>query len=263
MESNRNIGQKQEMVYGIRPLLEAIQSGKEVEKVLIQKGLRNDNFAELMKLIKSENVPFQFVPPEKLRRVTRKNHQGVIGFISPVTFYQIEDVLPSIYEDGRMPFIIIMDRITDVRNFGAILRSADGAGIDAVIIPSRNSAQLNSGTIKSSAGAIFKIPICRSDNLKTTIDFLKDSGLQIVAASEKAEKVHFESSLTGPLALILGSEDEGVSEEYLKQTDNLVKIPMLGEVESLNVSVAAGVLMFEVVRQRDEKEDPKTEDLRP
>ncbi len=251
MESNRNIGQKQEMVYGIRPLLEAIQSGKEVEKVLIQKGLRNDNFAELMKLIKSENVPFQFVPPEKLRRVTRKNHQGVIGFISPVTFYQIEDVLPSIYEDGRMPFIIIMDRITDVRNFGAILRSAEGAGIDAVIIPSRNSAQLNSGTIKSSAGAIFKIPICRSDNLKTTIDFLKDSGLQIVAASEKAEKVHFESSLTGPLALILGSEDEGVSEEYLKQTDNLVKIPMMGEVESLNVSVAAGILMFEVVRQRD------------
>ena len=251
MESNRNIGQKQEMVYGIRPLLEAIQSGKEVEKVLIQKGLRNDNFAELMKLIKSENIPFQFVPPEKLKRVTRKNHQGVIGFISPVTFYQIEDVLPSIYEDGRMPFIIIMDRITDVRNFGAILRSAEGAGIDAVIIPSRNSAQLNSGTIKSSAGAIFRIPICRSDNLKMTIDFLKDSGLQIVAASEKAEKVHFESNLTGPLALILGSEDEGVSEEYLKRTDHLVKIPMLGDVESLNVSVAAGILMFEIVRQRN------------
>lgn len=241
---------KQEMVYGLRPVIEAIDSGKEMEKVLIQKGLKSDNFAELMAMIKEHDVPVQFVPYEKLQRVTRKNHQGVIAYISPITFFSIEDVLPQIYEDGKMPFILIMDRITDVRNFGAILRTAEGTGVDAVVFPSKNSAQLNSGTVKSSAGAIFKVPICRSDNLKTTIDFLKDSGLKIVAASEKAEQKYTEAEMTGPIALILGSEGEGVSPEYLKRSDVLVKIPMLGEIESLNVSVAAGVLMYEVVRQK-------------
>jgi 23S rRNA (guanosine2251-2'-O)-methyltransferase len=245
---------KQELVYGLRPVIEAIGSGKEMEKVLVQKGLKSENFGELMAMIKAHEVPVQFVPYEKLKRVTRKNHQGVIAYVSPITFYNIEDVLPSVYEAGKMPFILIMDRITDVRNFGAILRSAEAAGIDAVVFPARNSAQLNSGTVKSSAGAIFKVPICRSDNLKTTIDFLKESGLKIVAASEKAVNDYFNSELSGPLALILGSEGEGVSPEYLKRSDVLIKIPMLGEIESLNVSVAAGVLMYEVVRQRQLEE---------
>ncbi len=241
---------KQEMIFGIRPIIEAINAGKEVEKVLVQKGLRSENFKDLMALLKERDFPYQFVPIEKMHRVTRKNHQGVIAFISPVVFYQIEDILPGLYEAGRTPFILILDKITDVRNFGAILRTAECTGVDGVVIPSKNSAQLNSGTVKSSAGAIFRVPICRSENLKTTIDFLKDSGLKIVAATEKAESTHFQSDLTGPIGIILGSEGEGISGEYLKKTDQQVNIPMLGEIESLNVSVAAGVLMYEVVRQR-------------
>ena len=241
---------KQEMIYGIRPVIEAVNAGKEVEKVLIQKGLRSETFAELMRLLKERSVPYQFVPVEKLNRITRKNHQGVVASVSPVAFYRIEDILPGIYEQGRMPFVVVLDRITDVRNFGAILRTAECAGVDAVVMPSRNSAPLNSGTVKSSAGAIFKVPVCRSDNLKAVLDFLQQSGLKIVAATEKAGQTCFAADLTGPLALLLGSEGEGISGEYLKNVDMEVKIPLLGEIESLNVSVAAGVLMYEVVRQR-------------
>lgn len=242
---------KQDMIYGIRPVIEAIDSGKEAEKVFIQKGLRGDTIGELMKMLRERSIPYQFVPVEKLNRLTRKNHQGVVANISPVVFYNIEDVLPGIYEEGKTPFILILDRITDVRNFGAILRTAECTGVDAVVIPSKNTAQLNSDTIKSSAGAIFKIPICRSDNLKTTIEFLKQSGLKMVAATEKAEKIHFKADFTEPLGIILGSEGEGISGEYLKKADLEIKIPIKGEIDSLNVSVAASVLMYEVVRQRD------------
>jgi len=241
---------KQDMVYGIRPVLEAIDAGKEVEKILIQKGLRSDNFSELMNQIKETNIPYQFVPVEKLNRVTRKNHQGIIAYISPIVFDNIEQIVPTVFENGKSPFVIILDRITDVRNFGAILRTAEAAGIHAVVIPSKNSAQLNSGTIKSSAGAIFKVPICRSENLKDTIEFLTNSGLKIAAATEKADDVYYKADLSGPIALVLGSEGEGVSGEYLKRATLHVQIPMLGEIDSLNVSVAGGVLMYEVVRQR-------------
>ncbi len=241
----------QEMVYGIRPLMEALTSDKEIEKVFIQKGLGGNTFHEMMPLLKEREVPFQIVPIEKLNRITRKNHQGVVAYISPVTFYRIEQLLPGIYEAGRTPFILILDRITDVRNFGAILRTAESAGVDAVLIPSKGAAQLNSGTIKSSAGAIYKIPICREHNLKEAINFLKNSGLRIAAVSEKAEKVHFAEELTGPIALIMGSEGEGISGEYLKLTDVKVRIPMLGAIASLNVSVATAVLLYEVIRQRE------------
>ena len=244
---------QQEMVYGIRPVLEAVDAGKEVEKVLIQKGLRSTTFTELMQILKEHSVPYQFVPVEKLNRITRKNHQGIVAYISPVTFYRVEDILPGIYEEGKVPFILLLDRITDVRNFGAILRTAECAGVNAVVIPSRNSAQLNAGTVKSSAGAIFNVPICRSDNLKDTLDYIKQSGLRVAAATEKAEQTCFTADLTGPLVLLLGSEGEGISAEYLKKADVHVRIPVLGETESLNVSVAAGVLMYEVVRQRAAK----------
>jgi 23S rRNA (guanosine2251-2'-O)-methyltransferase len=240
---------KQDMLYGIRPVLEAIDSGKEIEKVLIQKGLRSSNFAELMKHMKELHIPYQFVPIEKLNRVTKKNHQGIVAYISPIVFDSIEQIIPTLFEQGKVPRIIVLDRITDVRNFGAILRSAEATGVHAVVIPSKNAAQLNSGTIKSSAGAIFKTPICRSDNLKEILEFLINSGLKIVAATEMAETVHYEADLTGPIALILGSEGEGISGEYLKRATLKVKIPMLGEIGSLNVSVAAGVLLYEVVRQ--------------
>jgi 23S rRNA (guanosine2251-2'-O)-methyltransferase len=241
---------RQEMTYGIHPVMEAISAGKEIEKVFIQRGLQSAAFRDLMALIKEYNIVYQLVPVEKMNRISRKNHQGIIAIISPVVFYQIEDLLPGVYEAGRTPFILILDKITDVRNFGAILRTAECTGVDAVVIPTKNAAQLNSDTIKSSAGAIFKVPICRSDNLKTTIDFLKNSGLKIVAATEKGEQSIFESEMAGPLGLIMGSEGEGISAEYLKKTDLQVSIPLLGKIESLNVSVAAGVMMYEVVRQR-------------
>jgi 23S rRNA (guanosine2251-2'-O)-methyltransferase len=241
----------QEMVYGIRPLMEALYSNKEVEKVFLQKGAGGKTFHELMPLLNEREIPYQIVPVEKLNRITRKNHQGVIAYISPVTFYNIEQLLPGIYEAGRSPFILILDKVTDVRNFGAILRTAESAGVDAVLIPSKGAAQLNSGTIKSSAGAIYKVPICREHNLKEAINFLKNSGLRIAAVTEKAGKVHFDEQLTGPLALVMGSEGEGISGEYLKLADVKVRIPMLGTIASLNVSVATAVLLYEVVRQRE------------
>lgn len=241
---------KQDMIYGIRPLMEAIDAGKEIEKVLVQKGLKGDLFKDLLKLLQDREIPIQFVPIEKLNRLSRKNHQGVISFVSPIAFYRIEDILPSVFERGEDPFFLIIDRVTDVRNFGAILRTAEAAGIHAVIIPSRNTAQLNSGTIKSSAGAIYKIPVCRSDNLKVTINYLKGSGIKIVAATEKANESIYNSSLSGPLAVIMGSESEGVSGEYLKLSDIHFSIPMLGEIGSLNVSVATGIVLFEAVRQK-------------
>lgn len=244
---------KQDMLYGLRPLLEAIDSGKEIEKVFLQKSLRSENFSELMNQLKKMDIPYQFVPIEKLNRLTRKNHQGVVAYVSPIVFDNIEQIIPAVFEQGKEPFVLLLDRITDVRNFGAILRTAECTGVHAVVIPEKNSAQLNSGTIKSSAGAIFKVPICRSENLKHTIDFLANSGLKIVAANERADDVHYNTDLSGPLALILGSEDEGISGEYLKRSSQTVKIPILGEIDSLNVSVAAGVLMYEVVRQRDLK----------
>lgn len=241
---------KQEMIYGIRPLMEAIDAGKEIEKVLIQKGLRNDLFSELLNTLKERSVPTQWVPKEKLNRLSRKNHQGVISFVSPITFYRIEDILPSVFESGNDPFFLMLDRVTDVRNFGAILRTAEAAGVHAVIIPSRNTAQLNSGTIKSSAGAIYKIPICRSENLKVTINYLKGSGIKVAAATEKASGSIYETEMSGPLAIIMGSEGEGVSGEYLKQSDIQFSIPMQGEIGSLNVSVATGIALFEAVRQK-------------
>lgn len=246
--------ESQEMIYGIRPLMEAIRSDKEIEKVLIQRGLKGDIFHELMLMLKEFKIPYQMVPVEKLNRVTRKKHQGVIATISPVTYYQIDQVLPGLYEEGRTPFILVLDRVTDIRNFGGLLRTAESAGVDAVLIPAKGTAQLNSDAVKSSAGAVFKVPICREHNLKDALVFLKESGLRIVAVTEKADNYHFHENLNGPVALLMGSEGTGISEAYMKLADVGVKIPMLGTIESLNVSVAAGILMHEVVRQRIENE---------
>ncbi len=238
------------VVIGIRPTIEAIRAGKEVDRVFIQNGLRSDLFKDLMTMLKLKNIPYKYVPQVKLNRITRKNHQGVITYISPVVFNRIEDIIPGLYENGKDPFIVILDKITDVRNFGAILRTSESAGVDAVLVPSQGAALLNSGTIKSSAGAIFNISMCRSDNLKNSIRFLKDSGIKVIAATEKSQCAYYKTSLTGPIAVIMGSEDEGVSEEYLKLSDEKLMIPMLGKTESLNVSVAAGIILYEILKQR-------------
>ncbi|OFY49931.1 MAG: 23S rRNA (guanosine(2251)-2'-O)-methyltransferase RlmB [Bacteroidetes bacterium GWF2_41_31] len=242
----------QDFIYGAWPVMEALKASKEFEKVLIQHGLRNEVIKEVISELKHLDIPFQFVPIEKLNRVTRKNHQGIIAYLSPVTFSRIEQVLPAIYEKGEDPFLLILDKITDVRNFGAILRTASCTGVHAVVIPVKGSALLNSDTVKSSAGAIYTLPICRSENLKDSIDYLKNSGLKILAATEKGEEVYYNEKLTGPVAMIMGSEGEGISPEYLKRSDLLVRIPMAGTIDSLNVSVAAGVLLYEIFRQRNQ-----------
>ncbi len=238
------------MLFGTRPLMEAISSGKDLEKVFVQKGIRSPVFKEMMQMLKDAEIPYQFVPLEKLNRLTRKNHQGVVAIISPIIFHNLEQLLPGIFESGRDPLVLILDKITDVRNFGAILRTASCTGVDAVVIPSKNSAQLNAETIKSSAGALFKVPLCRSENLKLTLEFLSSSGLKLVAATEKSDVSIFEQDMSGPLGVIMGSEGSGVSGEYLKRADTKVMIPMQGEIASLNVSVAAGVMLYEVFRQR-------------
>lgn len=238
------------MVYGVRPVIEALQAGKEIEKVLVVTGLKNELFPEMRKMLNEKDIPMQYVPIEKLNRVTRQNHQGVIAFVSPIVYEDYEQIVPALFDIGRNPLVLILDRITDVRNFGAIARTAECAGVDAIIVPSRGSALMGADAVKTSAGALFKIPVCRSVNLKDTIDYMKACGLQIVAATEKATDYHFQIDLTLPTAIMLGSEEDGVSPEYLKRCDQRVRIPMVGEIESLNVSVAAGIILFEAVKQR-------------
>ena len=238
------------LIFGTRVVIEAINAGKEIDKVFIQDRLKNELITELKKLVYDHKIPFQYVPVEKLNRLTPKNHQGVVAYISSVTYYKIEDVLPTLFEEGKVPLLIILDRITDVRNFGAIARTAECAGANAIIIPSRGAAQVNGDAIKTSAGALHKIPVCREDNLKHVIEYLKDSGLQIVACTEKTDTFYYGVDLTSPTAIIMGSEEDGISGEYLKRADHRTKIPLMGEIGSLNVSVATGIILYEAVRQR-------------
>jgi 23S rRNA (guanosine2251-2'-O)-methyltransferase len=242
---------KNTSVFGIRPVIEAVHAGKELEKVYVQKGLKGELFFELQKTLRDHNVPYQLVPAEKINKIAGyRNHQGVVALLSSITYQDIEKILPGVFESGKTPLVLVLDRITDVRNFGAIARTAECSGVDAIIIPSRGAAQINSDAIKTSAGALHKVAVCRSDNLKTTLEFLKDSGLQVVSCTEKTDTLYYETDLTLPTAIIMGSEEDGISGEYIKRSDALVKIPLLGEIGSLNVSVAAGILLFEAVRQR-------------
>ncbi len=243
---------KQEnLLYGIRRIIEAINSGKQIDRIFLQKGINNELLSNLRKLIRDFKIPVQHVPVEKLNRITRKNHQGVVCFISPVIYQKIEDILPQIYEEGKVPLLLILDRITDVRNFGAIARTAECAGVHAVIIPEKGAASVNADAVKTSAGALHKIPVCREYDIKMTIDFLKDSGLQIISATEKSSEYYYSVDFTKPTAIIMGSEENGVSEKYLNKSDKNVRIPIYGEIESLNVSVAAGIMIYEAIRQRE------------
>ncbi|MGZ3932758.1 MAG: 23S rRNA (guanosine(2251)-2'-O)-methyltransferase RlmB [Bacteroidia bacterium] len=238
------------LIFGIRAVIEAIGAGKEVEKILLQKGLSNDLFNQLRKAMSGKDIPYQFVPPEKLKRITDKNHQGVIAYLAEVTYYDTEDLLTRTFEKGLTPLVLILDRITDVRNFGAIARSAECAGVNFIVIPSRGAAQINADAVKTSAGALHRIPVCREENLKHTIEYLKESGLQIVACHEKTDKAIYDTDLKKPTAIIMGSEEDGISGEYIKRSDVQVKIPMSGSIASLNVSVATGIVLFEAVKQR-------------
>ena len=241
---------EQNYIFGIRAIIEAIESGKTIDKLFIQKGLHNDLFAELWKLVRLKRINYKHVPLEKINRLTRKNHQGVFAFISPIDFHNIEDVVPSLYEQGENPLILVLDRITDVRNFGAIARTAECAGVDAILIPEKNAAAINADAIKTSAGALHKITVCRTWNLKLALQFIKDSGIKLIGCTEKTQNNMYKADYTPPTAIIMGSEEDGVSPEFLKMCDARAKIPMNGKIASLNVSVATGVVLYEAIRQR-------------
>jgi 23S rRNA (guanosine2251-2'-O)-methyltransferase len=242
--------EKSEMIYGTRAVMEAIAAGKQIEKVMIQTGLNNELVRELMGTAKSHNVPVSFVPQERLKRLSSKNHQGVLCILSAVSFASLENVIHKAFAEGRDPFLIILDRVTDVRNFGAIARSAECAGIDAIVISEKGNAPITSDAMKTSAGALNHLPVCKERDLKKTLQLLRDSGIRVIACTEKTEKSIFECALTGPVALILGSEEDGIADHLLRAADELVRIPMKGKIGSLNVSVAAGVALYEVTRQQ-------------
>lgn len=239
-----------QQIYGIRAVMEAIGAGKDIESIFIQKGLSGPLYKELGKLAATFQIPTALVPKEKLNRLSGKNHQGVIALVSPVSFQKAADLVPLIFEKGEAPLLMILDRITDVRNFGAIARSAACMGAHALVIPFKGAAQVNPDAIKTSAGALYTLPLCREVNLKNTITFLQQSGLQVIACTEKASDTIDTADLTLPTAILMGSEEDGISPAYLEKTDQSLRIPIQGEVTSLNVSVAAGMILYEANRQR-------------
>jgi 23S rRNA (guanosine2251-2'-O)-methyltransferase len=238
------------MIYGTRAVIEAIRAGKEIEKIMIQSGLANDLIKELISTAREHQVPYTFVPAEKLKRLTSKNHQGVVCLLSSVTYASLDNIIDRAYSEGREPFLLILDRITDVRNFGAIARTAECAGVDGIVIGEKGNAPITGDAMKTSAGALNHLAVCREKDLKKTLQHLRENGIKVIACTEKAGLGLFNAALTGPVALIMGSEEDGISDALLRDADELVKIPMRGKIGSLNVSVAAGVAIYAVVRAR-------------
>ena len=242
---------EKEMIFGIRAIIEAIESDKEIDKIILKKDLQSELSHELFEVLRSHPlIQVQRVPLERINKYTRKNHQGAIAFISSTHYQRVEDLVQNIFEEGKDPFFIILDGVTDVRNFGAIARTCECAGVDAIVIPFRGSVSVGADAIKTSAGALHTLPVCKEKNLVQTVKYLKASGVRVVAATEKGDKVYTDTDLTGPLAIVMGAEDTGVSPEIIRLCDDLVKIPINGKISSLNVSVAAGVMIYESIRQR-------------
>jgi 23S rRNA (guanosine2251-2'-O)-methyltransferase len=239
-----------EMIFGVRAVIEAIRSEKEIDKILVKNDLQSDLSKELFETLKSREIVVQRVPSERLDRITRKNHQGVIAFLPAVTYQRLEDIIPFVYEQGKSPFIVLLDGVTDVRNFGAIARTCECAGVDAIVIPAKGSVTVNADAVKTSAGALHVLPVCKEKSINKSIRFLQESGVKVVAAAEKASDLYTTVSYDAPIAIVMGAEDVGISPENLRICDNLVKIPQFGTIGSLNVSVAASILIYEVVRQR-------------
>ncbi len=241
---------KADMVFGVQSVMETLRSGKEIERLLIQK---DQVFPELQKLAVELQIPLAKVPIEKLNRITRKNHQGVICFVSPIRYVPVHNVLTQVFEEGQTPLFLMLDRVTDVRNFGAIARTAECAGAQALLVPFKGGAQVNSDAMKTSSGALNYLPVSREGSILDTLQYLRDSGLQVVACTEKGEDNLYDVDFTVPTVVIMGSEEDGISEQLLKLSDHKVRIPLLGQVESLNVSAATAVVMYEAVRQRQKK----------
>lgn len=238
-------------IFGIRAVIEAVKAGQEIETIFIQRNLGGNLLLELKSVLHETDIPVSMVPVEKLNRMTTKNHQGAVAVVSPIPFQKIEDIIPVIYEKGEVPLILILDSITDVRNMGAIARTAACAGVHAIVVPSKNSAQINADAIKTSAGALFSIPMCRHSNLHKVCLYLQESGLQVVACTEKTDDLIYHPDYTLPTAIVMGAEDDGISKEIMRVADHLAKIPMHGEISSLNVSVSAGIILYEAVRVRN------------
>ncbi|NNF81618.1 MAG: 23S rRNA (guanosine(2251)-2'-O)-methyltransferase RlmB [Flavobacteriaceae bacterium] len=241
---------EQLQIFGIRAVMEAVHSGKSIDKVFIQKGLRGQLIHQLEKLLREEGISCSYVPIEKLDRLSKQNHQGVVARISPVTFQSLDDVITKALDGEKTPLFIILDQVSDVRNFGAMVRTAECTGVQGIIVPKSGGASISGDTIKTSAGAIFKVPICKVDHIKDAIYYLQSSGIKIVAATEKTNKLIYDVDFTKPTALIMGSEEKGIASSVLKLVDECVKLPLMGEIESLNVSVACGAVLYEIVRQR-------------
>ena len=238
------------MIFGVRAVIEAIEAGKDIDKILVKRDIQSELSKELFTALKDKFIPVQRVPVEKINRITRKNHQGVVAFISAVTYQKTEDIVPFLFEQGKTPLLVMLDGVTDVRNFGAIARTCECAGVDAIIIPSKNSVSVNADAMKTSAGALHTLPVCREHSLLSTIKFLKESGFKIVAATEKGDYDYTKANYQDPVCIIMGAEDTGIPYEHLSQCDEWIKIPLLGHISSLNVSVAAGILIYEAVKQR-------------
>lgn len=238
------------MIYGTRAVKEAILAGKAIEKIMIQAGMNNDLIKELIMTAKNSNVPYTFVPEEKLKRLSAKNHQGVICLLSAVSYASLENIIDHAFSEGREPFLVLLDRVTDVRNFGAVARTAECAGVDAIVIGEKGNAPISSDAMKTSAGALNHIAVCREKDLKQTLKLLRESGIKVIACTEKAKRTIYEVDLTGPVAIIMGSEEDGISDNLIRDADELAKIPIRGKIESLNVSVAAGIAIYEVVRRK-------------
>jgi|AntRauTorckE6833_2_1112554.scaffolds.fasta_scaffold01610_7 23S rRNA (guanosine2251-2'-O)-methyltransferase len=239
-----------EYIFGIRPIEEALEQGREIEKIVFQKNLRGEASQKLMQAARSLEIPVQQVPLAAMNKITRKNHQGVIAYLSPITYQDLDEIVIRCFEDGKDPLVLVLDHITDVRNMGAIARTAECAGVDVLVVPARGGARISGDAIKTSAGALMSIPVHRSEDLVETVKKLKNYGMQIVASTEKTETDYTEGSYQGPLAIVTGSEEYGISSAILKIADFNARIPLLGSIDSLNVSVATGIILFEALRQK-------------
>ncbi len=242
--------EKDNQIFGIRAIIEAINAKKEIDKVFVQKDAQGDLMQDLMKTMKRNNINFSYVPVEKLNRLTPNNHQGAVATIAPISFVALETMVESVIESGKKPLFLILDQLSDARNFGAIIRTAECTGVDGIIIQKQGSAPVNGDTVKTSAGAVFNVPICKVDHIKDAIFYLQGSGIKTVAATEKTEQNIYDINFNEGVAIIMGSEDRGVNPSVLKIVDEKAKLPMFGTIESLNVSVACGAFLYEALRQR-------------
>lgn len=240
----------EDIIYGVRAVIEAVRAERPINKIFIQRGMQKELFYELKEELADKKYNLQFVPIHKLNKMTRKNHQGVVAQVSPVQYQEIGPILDKLYEDGEVPLFLILDRLTDVRNFGAIARTAECTGVHAIIIPHKDSVSITGDAIKTSAGALNSIPVCKVHDLHSTIHYLRESGVQIASSTEKTDNMLYDADFTVPLAIVMGSEEDGVSMKILAQSDIKAKIPMFGTIDSLNVSVSAGIMLYEAIRQR-------------